>query len=120
MQAQLRGSRFVRLVAGLLLAGFCCLACASEIELTAESVAVNDDSTVTSYIGDVVLRVPASTHIEFKSKTTRQEQGAKVLEGDVEILVEDLVIRTQKATLTSQGDVLVKMDAAEASVLKKR
>jgi hypothetical protein len=119
MQMKSPGSRFVRLAAGLLLIGFGCRAGAAEIELTAESIAVNDDSTITSYIGDVVLRVPAGTHVEFKSKTTREEQGAKVLEGDVEIAVEDMLIRTQKATVSTQGAMLVKMDAAEASVLKK-
>ena len=119
MQARIPGSRFVTFAAGLLLAGLSCRVSAAEIELTAESVAVNDDSTVTSYIGDVVLRVPAGKPMQVKSKATREEQGAKVLEGDVEIVVEDLLIRTQKATLTTQGDVLVKMDAAQASVLKK-
>ena len=81
-------------------------------------MSVNDDSTVTSYIGDVVLRVPADKPMQVKAKVTHEQQGAKVLEGDVEIAVDDLLIKTQKATLTKQCDTVVKMDEAQASVQK--
>jgi len=98
-------------------------ASASEVELTAESVSVSDDSTVTSYIGDVVLRVPPDMHAQFKAKTTREESGRRIYAGDVEIVIDDLVIRTQKATLIApEGagkDVVVEMDEAQATVTKK-
>ena len=117
-----RGNRNLRRavwMSGLLLAGWACAATASDIELTAESVAVSDDSTVTSYIGDVVLRVPAGKPLQMKSQASHEEQGAQVLEGDVEIVVEDLLIRTQKATVTTHGDTVVKMDEAEARTTGK-
>lgn len=117
MRVSPTAARFAGFAAGLLLAT-CLRASASDIELTAESVSVNDDSTVTSYIGDVVLRVPADTPMQVKAKATHEQQGAKVLEGDVEIVVDDLLIKTQKATLTRQGDTVVKMDEAQASVQK--
>jgi lipopolysaccharide assembly outer membrane protein LptD (OstA) len=93
---------------------------AGEIELSAESVSVSDDATTTTYIGDVNLRVPADMQFEIKSAKRRTEGPAEILEGDVQIVVAGLVIRTQRATLTKDGATLIRMDEAVVTEARGR
>ena len=88
-------------------------ATASDVEISSESIAVADDGTA-SYSGEVIIRVPLTTPIKFTAKTTSEADGKQVLEGDVQIVIEDMLITTQKATVTRKEAVVIEMDEAES------
>jgi hypothetical protein len=104
-------------VMGAILASLSVAAAASDVEISSESIAVADDGT-TSYSGAVIIRVPLTTSIKFTSKTTTEADGAQVLEGDVQIVIEDMLITTQKATVTRKDAVIIEMDEAESKPAK--
>jgi lipopolysaccharide export system protein LptA len=88
----------------------------AEIELTAANKSVSADASVTSYTGNVTLKVPAGTQLEYHCKAMRRERGLEILRGEVEIKVDTLVLRTQQASVERNDKfTLVKMEAAEVS-----
>jgi hypothetical protein len=106
----MRSIRFV-FVALLLLSG---AGNANDISLSAESLSVSDDG-VTTYVGDVTLVVKLSTPVALQYKSSKQSGTAEVLEGDVRIELPDLVITTQKATVTRvSAQLVIKMDTADS------
>jgi lipopolysaccharide export system protein LptA len=90
--------------------------CQAEVELSAANKTVNADTSVTSYTGNVVLRVPAGTQPQFRAKAMKRERGVEILRGEVEIKVDTLVVHTQQASIERNDKyTVVKMDAAEVS-----
>ena len=88
--------------------------CQAEIELSAANKTVNAD--ITSYTGDVTLKVPAGTQLQLRAKAMKRERGLEIIRGEVEIKVDTLVVRTQQASIERNDKyTLVKMDAAEVS-----
>jgi redox-sensitive bicupin YhaK (pirin superfamily) len=91
----------------------------AEVELSATGKSVSADGSVTSYTGDVTLKVPAGTQLQLRAKAMRRERGLEILRGEVEIRVDTLVVRTQQASVERNDKVtIVKMDAAEVSKAK--
>jgi hypothetical protein len=90
------------------------VASANDISLSAERLSVSADD-VTTYVGDVTLVVKLSTPIAFQYKSSKQSGTAEVMEGDVRIELPNLVITTQKATVTRvSGQLVIKMDTADS------
>jgi ferric-dicitrate binding protein FerR (iron transport regulator) len=90
--------------------------CQAEVELSAANKTVSADARVTSYTGDVTLKVPAGTQLQFRAKAMKRERGLEIVRGEVEIKVDTLVVRTQQASIERNDKfTVVKMDAAEVS-----
>lgn len=88
----------------------------AEVELTAANKSVSADGNVTSYTGNVMLKVPASPQPQIRAKAMRREKGLEILRGEVEIRVDTLVVRTQQASVERNDKfITVKMDAAEVT-----
>lgn len=100
------------IAAMLALAGV--VAVASDIEFSSEGVSVSDDG-VTSYSGNVTIRAPLNTAMQVKSTSAREVNGAQVHEGEVQIILDDTLIKTQKATITRKDVILIEMDQAESA-----
>ena len=91
----------------------------AEVELSAVSKSVSADAKVTSYTGNVTLKVPAGTQPQLRAKAMRRERGLEILRGEVEIRVDTLVVRTQQASVERNDKfIIVKMDAAEVTELR--
>lgn len=91
----------------------------AEVELSGASKSVSADGSVTSYTGDVTLKVPAGTQLQLRAKAMRRERGVEILRGEVEIRVDTLVVRTQQASVERNDRfTIVKMDAATVSQLR--
>lgn len=92
---------------------------AAEVELSAASKSPSADGSVTSYSGDVVLKVPAGMPLQTRARSMKRERGVEIVRGEVEIKVDTLVVRTQQASIErSDKGTVVKMDAAEVSTAK--
>ena len=88
----------------------------AEVELSAANKSVNADASVTSYTGDVTLKMPADAQPQLRAKAMRRERGLEILRGEVEIKVGTLVVRTQQASVERNDKfIVVKMDAAEVT-----
>ena len=98
----------------VLLALLSAIAGAADIEISSEGVSVSDDG-VTSYNGDVTIRAPLGTPMKISAQSTREVNGAQVLEGDVRIVIEDMLITTQKATITRKDAIVIEMDEADSA-----
>jgi lipopolysaccharide export system protein LptA len=86
----------------------------ADIEFSSEGVAVTHDGT-TVYSGNVTIRAPLATPLQVKSNTVREAKGAQVLEGDVQIVLGDTLIKTQKATITRTDAIVIEMDEASSA-----
>ena len=100
------------IAAMLALAGV--VAVAADIEFSSEGVSVSDDG-VTSYTGNVTIRAPLDTAMQVKSNSVHEVDGAQVLEGEVQIVLGDTLIKTQKATITRKDAIVIEMDLAESA-----
>jgi lipopolysaccharide export system protein LptA len=89
----------------------------AEVELTAANKSVNPATNVTSYTGNVVLKVPAGTPLQLSGvKGMRRERGLEIVRGEIEFKADALVVRTQQASIERNDKfTVVKMEAAEAS-----
>jgi lipopolysaccharide export system protein LptA len=88
----------------------------AEVELTAATKVASADARVTTYTGNVTLKVPAGTQMLVRAQAMRREGGVEILRGEVEIKVEALLVRSSQATVERNSkQVIVKMEAAEVS-----
>ena len=99
------------IAAMLALAGV--VAVAADIEFSSEGVMVSDEG-VTTYSGNVTISAPLNTAMKVKSNSRHEVNGAQVLEGDVQIVLGDTLIKTQKATITRKDVILIEMDEADS------
>ena len=90
---------------------------AAEVELTAENISVDVNTEVATYSGTVILRVPAGKPMDMRSKAFRIEKGRQILQREVEIYVEDLLIRTEEARVERKKGTMVTMQRAEVTRL---
>jgi len=88
----------------------------ADVEISATSKSVNAETKVTSYSGNVTLKVPAGTELKPRAKAMRRERGLEIVRGEVEFKVDTLVVRTEQASIERNDKfTVVKMDAAEVS-----
>jgi ferric-dicitrate binding protein FerR (iron transport regulator) len=108
-----------RVVAAALLAMAAPVCNAADVELSATNTTAGADPSVTSYSGNVTLKVPAGTQVQLRAKAMKRERGLEIVRGEVEIKVDTLVVRTQQASIERNDKfTVVKMDAAEVSNVK--
>jgi hypothetical protein len=90
----------------------------ADIELSSANKTASADGKVTTYTGDVTLKVPASMEkqLQMRGRAMKRERGVETLRGEVEIKLETMILRTQQASITRDDKfILVKMDAAEVT-----
>jgi len=91
---------------------------AAEVELSAANKTTSADAKVTSYSGDVRLKVPAGTQLQFRARAMKREGGLEIVRGEVEIKLDNMIVRTQQASIARNDRfTLVKMDAAEVTAV---
>lgn len=89
---------------------------AADVELTATTKTASPDGNVTTYSGDVTLKVPAGTALQLRGKAMKREKGLEILRGEVEIRLDTMIVRTQQASVSRNAKMtVVKMDAAEVT-----
>ena len=89
---------------------------AADVELTATNKTASADGNVTTYSGDVTLKVPAGTALQLRGKAMKREKGLEILRGEVEIRLDTMIVRTQQASVSRNSKMtVVKMDAAEVT-----
>jgi lipopolysaccharide export system protein LptA len=90
---------------------------AAEVELSGANKTASADGNVTTYTGDVTLKVPAGTQVHWmRGKSMKRERGVETLRGEVEIKLDTMIVRTQQANITRNDKfILVKMEAAEVT-----
>ena len=83
---------------------------ANEMEITAQSQVISKDSKLHTYSGDVRIAF-ASGNLSTKSSHASFQNGKTVMEGDVEIILNNAVAKTQRVTfIPSQQGLVAKMD----------
>jgi len=86
------------------------LASANEMEITAKSQVISNDSKLHTYIGNVRIAF-ATSRLSTTSSHASFQNGKTVMEGDVEILLSNAVAKTQRVTFTpSQQGLVAEMD----------
>jgi hypothetical protein len=91
---------------------------AAEIELSAANKTAGATAKVTSYSGDVTLKVPAGAPMQLRARGMKRERGLEIVRGEVEIKLETMIVRTEQASIArNEQFTLVKMDAAEVTAV---
>jgi len=84
---------------------------ANEMEITAKSQVISKDSKLRTYSGDVRIAF-TDGNLSTKSSHASFQNGKTVMEGDVEIILNNAVAKTQKVTfIPSQQGIVAKMDS---------
>ncbi|OKY24917.1 hypothetical protein [Thalassotalea sp. PP2-459] len=86
-------------------------ASANEMEISAQKQAVSNNTKVQTYIGNVRISFADDNQPETRAAVMRFEDGKTVMEGDVEIILNNAVAIADKVTYISSNNGLVaKMD----------
>ena len=84
---------------------------ANEMEITAKSQVISKDSKLRTYSGDVRISF-TDGNLSTKSSHASFQNGKTIMEGDVEIILNNAVAKTQKVTfIPSQQGIVAKMDS---------
>ncbi|MGB2739855.1 MAG: hypothetical protein WBC60_04790 [Cognaticolwellia sp.] len=84
---------------------------ANEMEITAKSQVISKDSKLRTYSGDVRIAF-SDGNLSTKSSHASFQNGKTIMEGDVEIILNNAVAKTQKVTfIPSQQGIVAKMDS---------
>tara|TARA_R110002167_G_scaffold3583_4_gene17377 strand:- start:17001 stop:17342 length:342 start_codon:yes stop_codon:yes gene_type:complete len=83
---------------------------ANEMEITAKSQVISKDNKLHTYSGDVRIAF-ANGSLSTKSTHASFQKGKTVMEGDVEIILNNAVAKTQRVIfIPSQQGFVAKMD----------
>ena len=83
---------------------------ANEMEITAQSQVISQDSKRHTYTGDVRIAF-SNGNLSTKSTHASFQKGKTVMEGDVEIILNNAVAKTQRVTfIPLQQGFVAKMD----------
>lgn len=94
----------------VLTSGLSSFTSANEMEITAESQVISKDSKRHIYSGDVRIAF-ADGNLSTKSSYASFRDGKTVMEGDVEIILNNAVAKTERVTFTpSQQGIVARMD----------
>ncbi|WP_206485724.1 hypothetical protein [Thalassotalea sp. G2M2-11] len=86
-------------------------ASANEMEISAQKQMFSKNTKVQTYISDVRISFADDNQPETKAAVMRFENGKTVMEGDVEIILNNAVAVADKVTYTASNSGLVaKMD----------
>jgi lipopolysaccharide export system protein LptA len=84
---------------------------ANEMEILAQKQVIANDTKVKKYIGDVRISFADNNQPETKAAVMRVENGHTVIEGNVEITLNNAVAMADKLTYTVSNDgVVAQMD----------
>jgi len=83
---------------------------ANEMEITAKTQTISQDSKLHTYSGNVRIAF-ANGNLSTKSSHVSLQKNTTIMEGDVEIILDNAVAKTQRVTFTpSQQGLVAKMD----------
>ena len=83
---------------------------AHEMEITAKSQTISEDSKLHTYSGNVRIAF-ADGNLSTKSSHASFQKGKTVMEGDVEIILSNAIAKTERVTfIPSQQGLIAKMD----------
>lgn len=83
---------------------------ANEMEITAKTQTISQDSKLHTYSGNVIIAF-ANGNLSTKSSHVSLQKNTTIMEGDVEIILDNAVAKTQRVTFTpSQQGLVAKMD----------
>lgn len=83
---------------------------ANEMEITAKTQTISQDSKLHTYSGNVRISF-ANGNLSTKSSHVSLQKNTTIMEGDVEIILDNAVAKTQRVTFTpSQQGLVAKMD----------
>ncbi len=86
-------------------------ASANEMEISAQKQIVSKNTKVQTYIGDVRISFADDNQPETKATVMRFENGKTVMEGDVEIILNNAVAVADKVTyIASNNGLVAKLD----------
>jgi hypothetical protein len=93
------------------------VALADEVSISSESLEVSDDA-VTTYRGDVTIRIPASKAVQISADKDSTQHGVRLLQG-ARVTFDNLLITAERATLsrTPAGETLLKSEQVESRAL---
>ncbi|WP_085300032.1 hypothetical protein [Cognaticolwellia mytili] len=83
---------------------------ASEMEITSKKQFISKDNKHHTYSGDVIISF-ANGNLSTKSSHVSLQKNTTVMEGDVEIILQNAIAKTQRVTFTpSQQGFIAQMD----------
>ena len=83
---------------------------ANDMEITAKDQFILKDSKQHVYAGNVIMSF-AGDNLQTKSTSVSLQNGTRIMEGDVEIILTNAVAKTQKVTfIPSKQGFVAKMD----------